>query len=204
MILRLDHYELLKANKLNPPEWMNAFRCTIPPQKKGRWEIRNFTVELDMMNLRHMRDGRGCFPGKYTQLMHKKRGIIMSDTTAEINDLYRLYKMATGRVLIHGLGLGCAVKGALSKQSVTRVDVVEIDKDIIAMVSPYLVDDRLHIHCGDAFDFKWSRESYWDVSWHDIWDGICEDNIPSMKRLIKKFARRCDWQSCWAMGWCEQ
>ncbi len=174
-----------------------------PPCKKGKWEIKKFNVEMDLTNLRAMRSGRGSFPGEYTQLIHADRGIIMSDTIAEIEDCRTFYRRAYGRVLIHGLGLGCLLQALLLKDNIEHVDVVEIDQDVIDLVSPhfseYIKKGRLEIHHGDCLTYKWEKGTKWDYVWHDIWDNICGDNLPDMKTLHRKFGRRCKYQESWAM-----
>lgn len=196
-MLTLRHYEAVRDGHTKPPAWHRAFRCNVPEGKRGPWSVERFRVELDLQNMRMMRDGRGCFPGEYTRLRHEKRGIVMSDTTAEISDHAEPFRRARGRVLIHGLGLGCFAKAALSKPDVTAVDVVEIDADVIALVAPHLAAPRLTVHHADAFDKKWPRGCVWDIAWHDIWDNITTDNIPSMDRLQRRFRDKCGWQGCW-------
>jgi hypothetical protein len=56
---------------------------------------------------------------------------------------------------------------------------------------------RLTIHHGDALTYKWPVGTRWTVAWHDIWDTICEDNLPDMNRLHRRFGRRVDWQGSW-------
>ncbi len=198
-MLGLQHYDLVKEGKLKEPEWMKAFHVHWKEEKKGEWSIKKFKVELDMTNLRLMRDYRGCFPGKYTMLRHNRYGIVMSDTTAEIGDHYEAWRRANGRVLIHGLGLGCFLQACLSKSSVDHVDVVEIDKDVISLIAPHFKKDkRVVIHHDDCFTKKWSKDAYWNVIWHDVWNNICSNNKKEMEKLHRKFARKCDWQDSWS------
>lgn len=196
-MLRLDHVEAMKAGKITAPKWHAHFRCTIPPSTRGSWTIEKFTVEIDLQNMRMMRDGRGCLPGEYTRLVHKTRGVVMSDTTAEIDDQSEPYWHARGRCLVHGLGLGCTVKGLLSRPEVASIDVVEVDADVIALVEPHLRCDRLVVHHADCFKKRWGTNVRWGVVWHDIWDNICGDNLSEMERLRAKFRGKCKWQGCW-------
>lgn len=200
-MLALHHYDGVKSGAIKPPAWMQAFKVSIPPGKRGPWTIENLEVQLDMANLRHMRDGRGCFPGTYT-ILRRNGKTIMSDTTAELSELREMHLRATGRVLIHGLGLGCVVKACLSKPEVTHIDVVEIDPDIIAMVAPHYASSRVAIHQGDCLSFKWKPGIRWNAVWHDIWDDICSDNLEQMSALHRRFSRRCDWQGSWAKDQC--
>jgi hypothetical protein len=202
-MLSLRHYPML--DKLPKPgtrkDPHRKYRCQIPNGEKGPWRIEEFEVEVDISLMRMMRDGRGTPPGKYKRLMHKTRGVIMSDTDAELGDLRRLFSRAYGRVLIHGLGLGVAVAGCLQIDNVTKVDVVEIDGDVIDLVGSHIKDERLTIHHDDATKRKWPKDAFWNVVWHDIWDNICGDNLAEMRRLERKFKPKCAWQHCWAKEW---
>lgn len=174
------------------------YRCDIPVGQKGDWSVENFEIENNLWLWRMARDGRGTPPGQYTRLMHKDRGIVMSDTNAEIEDHRFFFARAKGRVLIHGLGLGMALKAILQKKDVVSVDCVELEQDVIDLVGVHFKDPRLTIHHGDAMTYKWPKGTTWDIIWHDIWDNICSDNLPSMKKLCRKFGKRCNWQGCWA------
>lgn len=187
--------------KVNPKE---PFKVNYKEATVGDWSIIHFEIpkEPNLEMLRMMRDGRGCRPGKYTKLHHAKRGVIMSDTDAEVRDHYGPYMKARelgGRILIHGLGLGSILQAVLTCKDVTHVDVVEIDEDVIKLIGPYFEKDkRVHIHHADAFTKKWPKGTRWNVVWHDIWDTICLDNKPEITKLMRKFGRRSDWQSYWA------
>lgn len=197
-MLSLRHYGSVKAGLLKESPWMKKFHVDWPESSMGPWRIERFTVKLDIEALRHYRDGRGMFPGKYTRLVHDTRGIVMSDTTAEMWDMFSFYSRARGRILIHGLGLGCIVKALLEKETVNHIDVVEIDKDIVSLVGRHFFGNpRVTIHCADVFTYKWPAKTKWDGVWHDIWDSICEDNQTGMTILRRKFAIRCCFQMCW-------
>lgn len=202
-MLQLKDYESVRDGLKKQPEWMSVFRCDLPESSRGPWTIEQFEVELDLQNLRMMRDGRGCYPGRYTRLAHKTRGVVMSDTTAEIADHFVPYRLARGRVLLHGLGLGCLLKAVLTKSDVAHIDVVEIDPDIIHMVGPHFDDPRVTIHAGDCFTYKWPPNTKWDVVWHDVWDEVTTDNLPQMTKLHRRFGHRSNWQDSWCKSLCQ-
>jgi len=190
------------------------YRVDLPEGRKGGWSVERFTVPKPdkvsfqefMLCLHYEAQGRSVPPGTYTRLMRSRNGsqqrdVIMSDTPAEITDHIEFLNMLPllgGRVLVHGLGLGMAIKAALAVESVTHIDVVEIDRDLIDLVGPHYEDERLTIHHGDALKFKWPTGSRWDLVWHDIWDSIDSDNIRDMKWLHRSFGHRCRWQGSWA------
>lgn len=178
-------------------------------------------------------------PGVYTELLHDQRGLVMSDVPAEIcgalpfldyvaDDLYQPPEAphyARPRVLIAGLGLGIVPAWLLTYTDVARVDVVEIDPDVISLVAgdPYArehwaADRRLHIYLGDACTW-WPGHSpcllhspgwaccqpgdRYDAAWFDIWDTVSPHNLPSMQRLTRRFARRCGRIWSWERPECE-
>ena len=198
-MIGLHHYELL--DRIPSPgsegDRYKHLRSSLPPAKSGDWKVEKFTIEKDLWLLRMMRDGRGTPPGEYTQLAHRGH-VVMSDTNAEIEDLHSFFERAKGRVLIHGLGLGIALQGALANPKVKSVDVVELSADVIALVGSHFIDDRLTIHLADCRTKRWPRVKKWDVVWHDIWPDICGDNVDEMDLLRERFRLKCKWQGCWA------
>jgi hypothetical protein len=165
-------------------------------------------------------------PGWYTTLWHDDRGLVMSDLPAEIaGALPFLDRLATTprrlRVLISGLGLGIIPAHLLAARRTERIDIVEIDPDIIALITGdeaarevWAADRRLHVHQGDAC--TWTPPGFgcalhpdcpaagrWDAAWHDIWDLVSAGNLPSMHRLHRHYARWTGWQMSWERPECE-
>lgn len=183
--------------------------CTVPDIEYGDLTVDTFTIESKDMAVQMgsmFSTGRYVPPGTYKRLS-MGRTTWMTDTPDERRDhLPAVYAMAErgGRVLINGLGLGCVVGAALSFDHVERVDVVEINPDVIAAIGPhYLNDPRVVIYEEDAFEFSMQRsrqDARWDVVWHDIWPTICGDNLPEIMRLRRAFACRAGWQGAWVEG----
>jgi hypothetical protein len=156
-------------------------------------------------------------PSWYTALRHRDRGLIMSDIPAEIAGALPFLDAAeaipAARVLIAGLGLGIVPARLLRFGDVTRVDVAEIDADVIQLVTggageegapnEWAADPRLHVWHEDALAWKvpfdgrcalhegWcSPPPSWEAAFFDIWDLVSAGNLPSMKRLHRRYARR--------------
>lgn len=186
----------------------------IPEGEFGRWKIERFTVpKHDVAALRYEMDGRAVPAGTYTRLMRRRSEnggsldtLVMSDTPAEFYDhmdFWGACRLIGGSVLIHGLGLGCAVRMAL-QAGAEYVTVVELDRELIDHVGPHVdTDDRVLIIQGDAYTYRHPAGSRWSVVWHDIWDTLCEDNLPLMTRLHRKFGGRCRWQGSWSREYLE-
>ena len=178
-------------------------RVSIPEGRHGRAEVHRFTIgPNDLANaMAAIKHGRGTAPGTYTALSINGR-LWMTDTDAEWRDhldaVLRIRRPATRRVLVNGLGIGMVVQAALDCPHVERVDVVEIDPDVVALVGPhYAADPRVTIHEADAYTIKWPTGTRWDVAWHDLWEGISEDNLPGMGRLHRRYGGRVGWQGSW-------
>lgn len=178
----------------------------VPEGTSGAWSVKKFTVSEDAARLENLRasfgSGRHIRPGAYTML---KRGgvVVMSDTPAEKRDHMGFVRVAKGRVLINGLGLGMVLGAVLAKSEVESVTVVEKSADVIALVAAtYAGDDRLTIINEDAYEFEPPKGIRYDAVWHDIWDNIDIDNLPEMARLHRKYGRIADWQGSWSKEIC--
>jgi hypothetical protein len=132
---------------------------------------------------------------------------VMSDTPAEIEGHFHAIEYGTGRVLIHGLGLGCLVSALLAKPEVTHIDVVEVDPEILTAIGPYYDDDpRVHLHQGDCLTYEWPEGTTWDYVWHDVWSHVSDRNLNPEEAehgitygmMFDLFADRADLQGAWA------
>lgn len=132
---------------------------------------------------------------------------VMSDTPAEIVEHYPAINGAHGAVLITGLGLGCLPHALLKKRSVKRIDIIEVDQDVIDLTGHYLTDERVHIWKGSAADIGCvPADLTWDYAWHDIWTHISAKNLQnetaehriSYDRLFRLWAPRAKSQHAWA------
>jgi hypothetical protein len=187
---------------------MHDMSVCLPEASKGKWTISKFEIGENYPGKIHDElRGMKIAPGSYTRLLHEDRGVIMSDTPFERRGHLDFVYHARGQVLINGLGIGMALSAILKKTDANRVDkvtVVEIDEDVIDLVGPhYKKDPRVEIVHASAFDYTPPKGIRYDAVWHDIWDNICSDNLPDMKRLHRKYGRRCKWQGSWEREQCE-
>ena len=179
----------------------------LPEGSLGAWAVKKFAVSEKDSSWTAMRaavKGRGYVPsGTYTQLVHRQRGLIMSDTPDERRDHFEAVHRARGHVLINGLGLGMVLAAILKKPEVTKATIVEIDPDVVALVGPHYRDSRVELVTASAFDYQPPKGVRYGAVWHDIWDHICGDNLPEMTRLKRKYGRLTDWQGCWCEWQCK-
>jgi len=122
----------------------------------------------------------------------------MSDTMDERNDHRQPVRKAQGHVLIAGLGLGLVALACARKPEVEKVTVIEINADVIGLVTPYLRaaleaeginPDKLEIIEADIYEWKPPRGQKYECIWLDVWEDICTDNLESISKLNRKFAR---------------
>lgn len=182
---------------------MNGFQfgqVSVPDGKKGKWRVETFTIApeednigLFISNFRAIRDGHAFTvvrPGTFKRLVYDKKTTVMSNTQMEVLTARECYENASGSVLVNGLGLGMVLEGLLHKPDVTRIRVVEIDKDVIALVGKHFKDKRLEIVQGDAFAYTPSKGEVYDYIWHDIWNDLDDRNFPEMAELTRKWRGR--------------
>lgn len=148
-------------------------------------------------------------PGEYLALHVRYGGewhSVMTDTPAEYDDHADLFEHARGRVLLHGLGLGCALSALLADPAIEHVDVVEANADVIALVGPSFAGYPVTIHHASCVEKAWPDDARWNYVWHDIWTHVDDANLDdataehgiSYGRLAQLFAGRADRQGAWA------
>jgi hypothetical protein len=183
-------------------------KVSVPEGTSGDWSIRKLVLEpedpgLLIHNLRSLFQpgDRSIPPGSYTQLHHRQRGVVMSDTPTEIREhrdiLSRLRRTHPARVLIAGLGIGMTLQAALRNPAVEHIDVVELESDVLNLVAPHYNDPRVNYVPNDIFGCKWPPHTHWDLAWFDIWDDLCTDNLTEMAKLHRSYARRAGWYGSW-------
>lgn len=179
----------------------------IPDGKSGEWIVDTILVSeeearFDLFNaLRN-----GIAPVKAGNYKRLRRGsvTVMSNTPMEVRTNLPIIMKATGNVLINGLGIGMVLTEILKKERVKSVTVVEKSEDVIKLVGPsFANDERVSIVHADAFEFKPPKGIKYDAVWHDIWDEICPDNLPQMKKLHRKYGKYALWQGSWSRDICE-
>lgn len=111
---------------------------------------------------------------------------VMSDDPKELRRHLPVVLAASGRVLVTGLGLGCVVRGLLTRPKVDHIDVVEIDADVLAMVaSSFAQEPRVTIHQGDAVTISWPAGTRWDFAWHDVWGEQPSTQVLHMQLIVR-------------------
>lgn len=167
---------------------------SIPEGEKGDAKITHFTFDQEeaaRFNLQLMCKGHGhraISPGKYTRLVVDGR-LQMTDTPAEKRDHYQVVREAQGNILITGLGLGMVANACARKEEVTHVTVIEINQNVIDLVSQTL-HPKIDVICADALEWQLPKGAMWDVIWHDIWPDVNLEDCESRTKLSRRYARR--------------
>ena len=175
----------------------------VPDGQAGDWWVSSFQVTAEearrfnlYQNIHPERGFRHIHPGTYKKLLYKHE-VVMSDTPAEMQDHHHFIHMAHGSVLLTGLGLGMVLGELLKKKDVKHIMVLEKSLDVIKLVAGHYQQADLEIINADALTWKIPKGVHYDFIWHDIWNGICADNLESMRKLKRRFARCSPWQGCW-------
>ena len=179
-------------------------KVDIPEGELAQWKIERFTVSQKDAELESLRavvtgSGRGVPAGAYIRLLRDKT-LVMSDTPDEIRDHMLAIHLSRGNCLVHGLGLGIVANAMCKREEVERVTVVEISGNLIELVGSHWLKrhpTKLEIINYDAFMWEPPKGERYNVVWHDIWDNLCEDNLPEMHTLHRRYGRRADWQGSW-------
>lgn len=187
-----------------PAEYVHAAKCpeTIPTGDFfGFWSIRRIRRDESILG------ELGLIDGPYMTMLfrwtmaniHLPFGdVVMEDSLRELRRHLPLWMNARGRVLLTGLGLGCCARGLAINPNVQHVDIIEIDRDILAQIGPeFAANPKFTFHRADALKWRIPRSSHWDVAWHDIHDDNGQLQVLH-GFLIRRFAPYADIQGAWS------
>lgn len=192
----------------NRTHWYDEYKVSVPEAEIGDWQIKHVIVSDEDEQAGRMRacnpssGGRFVPAGTYTMLYHNG-AMWMSDTPDEIKDHLEPIRQARiegGHVLINGLGIGMVAGAIAAMKNVTKVTVIEISPEVIALVGPSLTEkfgSKVEIIEADSYTYAPPKGLCYSVVWHDIWIDLCTDNLQLMAKLHRKYGRRADWQGSW-------
>lgn len=192
-------------NKVSYPNGIKKVR--LPVGTKGDASITKKTFKgkaLEIHNMRIMISGEGRHrqinPGTYTYL-HVGNELMMSDTPGEAWEHWEAIQKAHGRCLINGLGIGLVLKALIAKKEVTEIVVVELNKDVLDLISPHYKSRKVTFIHADALEWRPPKGARFGCVWNDIWPTITTDNWEDMKKLHRAYGRRADWVGSWNRDW---
>ena len=115
----------------------------------------------------------------FFEVQHKIRvtTLKINDETVMVDDplhwigMEELAKHSNGNVCVAGLGLGLIVHHLINNSKVDNIDVFEINKDVINLISPLLPNDsKINIINDDFFKEPFRHKRY-DTIIIDLWVG---------------------------------
>lgn len=194
-----------------PHQEKRPYQVDVPEGRSGLWSVEKFTVSAE--EARHdsamsairgssRHTPAGTYTGLYRKGFHINQpgDIIMSDTPDEYLDHADFIRAAHGNVLIAGLGLGMVLQEVCRRVEVQSVTVVEKSPDVIALVGPTYkkrYPHKLNLVEADIFTWEVRPRPKFDITWFDIWDNLCTDNLDEMAKLNRKYARWCSDKRSW-------
>lgn len=178
-----------------PKFWFDNLlvRHWLPEGSAGAWTVKRVPVEGDpdlWLSLNpYDQNSKLAPPSIYTELRQDDRAW-MSDRPAELLSHENFVSQAAGDVLIFGLGLGIMPLQLASKTEVNLIHVVELNREVIELVNPYLQrrTNKVTVMQGSAFDFRCS--DLYDWCWIDIWRTPDEVEAESLKDSLRAYALR--------------
>lgn len=126
--------------------------------------------------------------------LFRKKTLWMTDDVPDLKDHRRFIDLASGRVLLTGLGLGCVLRGLMHRGNTTHITVVESKQPVIDLVWPHIETDARLVH-RDAYEYAQVGRTF-DFAWHDIWE-LPNSHDPA---LLEAWAPYVGWQGCWESG----
>lgn len=192
-----------------PTLWSILEAARVPdavcPQTFGPWEITRVDVTTpdDHLAVGWSTQTRLHYQTWKTRTLGMRYGeIVMEDSWRELSRHLPIWRTARGRILVTGLGLGCVVRGLITKPDVEHIDVIEIDSAICAVVgAEFLTDPRVTIRHANALTVDVPARVTWDYAWHDLYtEEGC--GVPGLQvlhaELLLRYRKACRQQGAWA------
>jgi len=107
--------------------------------------------------------------GDYTVLYQHISGKwmnIMDDTEEEAEQASTFLSVATGDVLLAGLGLGMVLRTLVDNSKVSSITVIEKYQEVIDLLSPHIPSSKKIKIINDDI-YTWTPDKTYDVAWFD-------------------------------------
>lgn len=130
-------------------------------KRRGKWTIESLSAS-DALKTTPILEERQTLI-----LRHEDLGIVMSDSTKEMEEMSEFVKIAHGDVLIAGLGLGLVIDKI--KHKVDSITIIENSQDVIDLVPvPYkIIKESINTYTPDRiYDCIWI--DVWENNWHEL------------------------------------
>lgn len=153
---------------------VNEWNATNYPEKKvGNVEIK---IVHYTKGLYRMENVKGY---EYLEVKRKIRvtTLKINNETVMVDDplhwigMEELAYHSVGNVCVAGLGLGLIVHHLINNQNIESIDIFEINKDVIDLISPLLPKDKRINIINDNFFTEPFRQKKYDTIIIDLWVG---------------------------------
>jgi len=166
----------------------------IPDGERGTVSIDRVTLERDTNVAGNWHHPSFMSAGESIVRLKRNGRLWMSNTPDEVHSQrFPITHSRTERpsILLGGLGLGIAIQIINEKCIPEKVVVVEIDPDVIALVSQvYEPLPWLEIVEGDIREYgKIGPRDFFDVAWIDIWQDYSTDDLEDMFAIRRSLRR---------------
>lgn len=182
-----------------------SLRPQTPAGRSGKLSVEHRTLKagepIDVVSLRNglfmgQQPTRCCFDEDTTlrTLKHADKGVWMQDIPQEIwqaQGPVEAVKALGGkpRVLVGGLGLGC-YSALLLSMTKANVTTIEISRDVIKLVSPFVAHRRHKVCRGDVYKYaELLKRGYYHAAILDTWQPTGEmcwvSEVIPLRRLVR-------------------
>ena len=129
---------------------------------------------------------------KFWRLVEKGHGTWMTTHLQEIAQLVPILNAARGRVLVGGLGLGCAAHLMQRTLSVGSVYAVEREPDVVKLATKF-IDHKIEVETRDLFEYLRSLRIVGgrahDYAFYDIWASTGERDWVASVVPLRRLSR---------------
>lgn len=184
-----------------PEPWLPQYRAG----KYGAWSCKP-TPKLTRTTTGYFRFHRTQQPG---WMIRRKGTIWMSLAAMECESHMPHIAAARGHVVVAGLGMGFVTFNIMRKPEVTKVTVLERDREVIKLmdqISDWRSWPKIELVEGDALAYQPNEPV--DFLYADIWSHLGDEQAPELTQAIQANvqAARVGWwgQELDFFGWCQK
>jgi hypothetical protein len=115
-------------------------------------------------------------------------GVWMSDSPSEELTQQGVVEKCTGKILVAGLGLGFVAHELSKKPDVERIDIVELNQDVINLVWRHVRTPKMNLITGDIYEILSTTSQHYDWFYFDILPNYNEDllytHVLPMRKIL--------------------
>lgn len=166
-----------------------------PEKRIGSAELKKINYSKGLYHMENVCGYKYFNLKKRTQIqtLKIKDKIVMVDDPLHWIGMQKLAENSKGSVLVAGLGLGLIVYHLVKNKNVNKIEVYEINKDVIKLVTPFLPKDKRIKIIEKSFFTEPYRSKFYETIIIDLWVGnrgkfvICgtDKDVPIFSTYIR-------------------